>query len=272
MKILVISDIHSNAEALRAILAKEGGADAIWSAGDYTDYGPQPKEALDWIRAHGVAGVRGNHDERVMATWDAGGYDAMPPEKFAWVHYNCCHLQEEDISFLRGMPTFLSLQADGIAYLIAHRYGEGYKIIESQYHFDRFWEEHFSLPGCAAMPRRMIFGHTHRQMIMSFGGDSLWFNPGSVSYRRPDEPSKDAFYAVIRDCRIEMRHVPYDRTPLIEEAKRVRPRMSVEEWRVADFFFGWKEEDGPDLPWLAYNEERKRRRALESMKAGQGAS
>ncbi len=268
MKILVIADIHSNAEALKAIWEKESDADEIWAAGDYTDYGPQPKEALNWIREHHVKTVRGNHDERVLATWDAGGYDSMPPERFAWVHYNCCRLQESDITFLRNMPTFLSLQADGVAYLMAHRYGEGYKIIESQYHFDKFWEEHFALSGCAGMERRMIFGHTHRQMMMSFGGDSLWLNPGSVSYRRPDEPSKDAFYAVIQDGRLTMHHTIYNREPLIEAARLARPHMMVEEWRVADFFFGWKEEEGPDIPWIAYNEERKRRRMMENSSAG----
>jgi len=51
MKALIISDIHSNIYALEAIWAQERDNDIIYCAGDLVDYGPFPKEVLDWVRA-----------------------------------------------------------------------------------------------------------------------------------------------------------------------------------------------------------------------------
>ena len=258
MKLLIISDLHSNVEGVKAIWAKESDADAVYMAGDQVDYGTDPVATIDWVRSHGVHCVRGNHDDRLLRVWSEGRYAQMDPEHFAWVHHNCCRLDEERIAYLRGLPMHLSFIADGYAYLMTHRYGDAYQIIESRYHFDRYWEEHFDLAGAEGLPRRMIFGHSHRQQIMCFGEDRLWLNPGSASYRRPDEPSKDAFYARITDGKITLHHVTYDRRPLYEEARRVRPMMMDDEWRVADFFFGWREEDGPDTAWINELAERRR--------------
>ena len=259
MKILVISDLHSNARGVQAIWERESDADRIYMAGDLVDYGPEPMASIDWVRDHGVHCVRGNHDDRLIRVWQSGEYANLPPEQTAWVHHNCRLLTQSYVDALSALPTHLSFEADGIAYLMTHRYGDAYQTIESRYHFDKYWEAHFDLPGCQGYPRRMIFGHSHRQQIMSFGKDALWLNPGSASYRRPDEPSKDAFYAVIQDGEIDLRHVPYPREALYAEAVRMRPNMMEDEWRVADFFFGWQEEDGPDYPWLELLAERRKK-------------
>ena len=249
MKLLILSDLHSNAEGVRAILQKEGGADAIYAAGDFVDYGTDPAGTIAWVRANGVRCVRGNHDDRLISVYRAGGYAGLPQERCAWVHHNCERLAEADVKFLESLPTHLSFTADGIEYLMAHRCGEGYATIDSQYHFDRYWEENFALPHAPGAERRMIFGHSHRQLVQRHDGRSLWLNPGSASYRRPDEPSKDAFYAVIEDGAILLRHTPYNRTPLAREVQRMRPFLMPEEWHVADFFFCKTEADGPDRPW-----------------------
>ena len=244
MKLLLISDAHSNPLALRAILAREGGADMLCFAGDLVDYGPDPIGVIDWVKAHGVRCVMGNHDENLIRVWREHAYEAVPPERFGWVHHNCRLLSEEQIAFLAGLPEHLCFAADGVAYLMAHRCGEGYRIIENQYDFDRYWDAHFTLPGCAGMERRMIFGHTHRQMVVRLE-NGLWINPGSASYRREDDPDKRAQYAVIEDGRIDLRQVAYDRGPLFAEALRLRPQMAAGEYRVAEFFFGLSEADGP---------------------------
>lgn len=60
--IAVISDIHSNLEALKAVLAQIEGADAIYCAGDIVGYGPDPNECCQLVRQYGVKAVQGNHD------------------------------------------------------------------------------------------------------------------------------------------------------------------------------------------------------------------
>jgi predicted phosphodiesterase len=62
MRILVISDIHSNLPALEAVLADAGEVDAIWQLGDVVGYGPDPNAVVARLDAVGAVGVRGNHD------------------------------------------------------------------------------------------------------------------------------------------------------------------------------------------------------------------
>lgn len=90
MKALLISDIHSNAEGLRAIWAAEG-ADGmpIYAAGDFVDYGTQPEEAVTWARTHGVQGVAGNHDLAVLDLWRGQAFREVPDGELRWAQHNC---------------------------------------------------------------------------------------------------------------------------------------------------------------------------------------
>jgi predicted phosphodiesterase len=62
VRIVVISDIHSNLLALDAVLAKVGSVDAVWHLGDVVGYGPEPDAVVDRLIGLGAVGVRGNHD------------------------------------------------------------------------------------------------------------------------------------------------------------------------------------------------------------------
>lgn len=64
----VISDIHSNLEALQAVLddIEQRGIREIVCLGDVLGYGPNPKECLDLIRERCRVCIMGNHDHAVM--------------------------------------------------------------------------------------------------------------------------------------------------------------------------------------------------------------
>ncbi|MFB3892872.1 MAG: metallophosphoesterase [Phycisphaerae bacterium] len=66
--IAVISDIHSNVEALTAVLddAAARKAEQIICLGDVLGYGPQPKECLDLVMARCSVTLMGNHDYAVL--------------------------------------------------------------------------------------------------------------------------------------------------------------------------------------------------------------
>lgn len=51
MKALIISDIHANIHALRAIEKVETW-DTVYCCGDLTDYGPFPMEVIAWMKEH----------------------------------------------------------------------------------------------------------------------------------------------------------------------------------------------------------------------------
>ena len=81
MKLLILSDVHGNVDALRAIWKEEQDSDKIYCAGDLTDYGAFPEEVIRWMREHHAEVVCGNHDRFV-------NNKEMNPDRFKWIkHY-----------------------------------------------------------------------------------------------------------------------------------------------------------------------------------------
>jgi predicted phosphodiesterase len=64
----IISDVHSNIEALQAVLAdiRERGAEEILCLGDIVGYGPDPEECIDLIERTCRFCLSGNHDYAVL--------------------------------------------------------------------------------------------------------------------------------------------------------------------------------------------------------------
>ena len=77
MRYLIISDLHSNLEALQAVLAAaEGEYEQVICCGDLVGYGPDPDLIVDWVRENASVVVRGNHDDYVCRfdTCDIGNW------------------------------------------------------------------------------------------------------------------------------------------------------------------------------------------------------
>ncbi|MDY6913096.1 MAG: metallophosphoesterase family protein [Planctomycetota bacterium] len=64
----VISDVHSNTAAMRAVLADMAERDIkqVVCLGDVVGYGPEPKECLDLTRGAATVALMGNHDYAVL--------------------------------------------------------------------------------------------------------------------------------------------------------------------------------------------------------------
>ena len=64
----ILSDIHSNLEALEAVLAdiESRDVDRILCLGDIVGYGPNPIECLDIVMARAEFAVLGNHDQGAL--------------------------------------------------------------------------------------------------------------------------------------------------------------------------------------------------------------
>ncbi len=210
MKTLILSDIHANIIALEAILAAEPDCDQIVCAGDLVDYGPFPNETLQCIRQHNVQCVAGNHDQYVLELLNGD----LPYVPGTWLNHNTKALDDEHIDFLRQLPmadTFMHAQT---RWGLVHAY-QDYDTILSAGQFRAFTQATFG-QGL----ERLVFGHTHRQARHYVSNDLMWLNPGSVSYRRPDDPDQSAHYAVLIDQEMYLRSCPYDVRPLFEAIDR----------------------------------------------------
>jgi len=67
MKIVVVSDIHGNPEALKAV---PESWDELCALGDLVNYGPNPGEVVDFARKNAAVVVCGDHDPTIGAGTD----------------------------------------------------------------------------------------------------------------------------------------------------------------------------------------------------------
>ena len=77
-RVLIVTDIHGNRDALDAVVADAGAADRIWCLGDIVGYGPEPSACLAWVRAHCEIVLSGNHD---YAVFDPAVTAGFQPER-----------------------------------------------------------------------------------------------------------------------------------------------------------------------------------------------
>jgi predicted phosphodiesterase len=79
----LISDIHSNLEALQAVLAdiEQHNVTEIYCLGDIIGYGPNPRECIDQVRRCQVV-LLGNHDQGAM--FDPDGFNPPAERAIFW--------------------------------------------------------------------------------------------------------------------------------------------------------------------------------------------
>lgn len=104
MRALIVSDIHSNLEAFRAVLedaTDPGGFDELWCLGDTVGYGPDPKGCIELLRRHNYVGVVGNHD--LAAVGELNPDDFNPSARAAAI-WTSSQLTQEHVRFLSSLP------------------------------------------------------------------------------------------------------------------------------------------------------------------------
>lgn len=217
MKTLILSDIHSNIIALEAIWVQEKDSDFICCTGDLVDWGPHPQEVIAWIKTHDVLTTQGNHDQWVCMNYRQGNIGkTVPLKKRGWEHHNAAKLSEADIRYLESLPEAVTFELDGIHYGLTHLV-KGYDELVSLHAYEQFRQKRFG----GTPFTRLILGHTHRQAIRYLDNDLLWLNPGSVSYRRQDDPDQTAHYMTIVNGRIQFHRLDYDFSPLYKATQKI---------------------------------------------------
>jgi putative phosphoesterase len=106
MRIAVLSDIHSNIQALtRAFeIIDESNIDKVYCLGDIVGYGGNPNECIELIRKRARAVVRGNHDQAII---DADLARSLPRPGRAACEWTRKHLSQENLQYLTSLPLTL---------------------------------------------------------------------------------------------------------------------------------------------------------------------
>ena len=101
MRVLVISDVHSNLEALNAVLAAAEDFGVIWSLGDIVGYGPQPNECIARLNEFEHVAIAGNHDWAVLGKLDLGDFNAYARHANLWTRQQ---LTAQSLAYLEALP------------------------------------------------------------------------------------------------------------------------------------------------------------------------
>ncbi|MEW5805921.1 MAG: metallophosphoesterase family protein [Acidobacteriota bacterium] len=221
MKYFLLSDIHSNLEALDAVLenARSRGEGEFVVLGDIVGYGANPNEVIARVRdLKPIVMIRGNH-EKVIAGWEEEDeFNAAAQAAVKWTQDS---LTEENRDFIRSLPGGPIGIHDEV--LASH----GTPIDEDDYLFS----EYDAMNIFKKIDFRIcFFGHTHFPMVFALDGETLYYyspgkgnvkvkieeglryliNPGSIGQPRDRIP--DASYAIYESesKMVSFIRVPYD--------------------------------------------------------------
>jgi predicted phosphodiesterase len=232
MRYFILSDIHSNIEALEACVdrAKNAGYDSVLCCGDIVGYGPNPVEAIDVIRALNAVTIRGNHD-RVAAGLDEA--EQFNPNARLAAYWTRAKLSDSYRGYLANLPPG-PLEINEYAQLV-----HGAITDEDDYIFtEADADENLLL----ADKKITFFGHSHFPGVFSLGREGystmartyecdeftavkcepdtkMFVNPGSVGQPRDSDPRASFAIWDQDDSRIEFYRVEYD---IRETQKKMR--------------------------------------------------
>jgi hypothetical protein len=110
MRVLVISDIHSNCTALEAVLAGAGTVDEIWCLGDLVGYGPDPNAVVSLLRGlpH-LTCLLGNHDVAVIGKMPFETFNGEARRSLVWTE---TQLSADNMEYLRTLPRSSKVRGD----------------------------------------------------------------------------------------------------------------------------------------------------------------
>jgi predicted phosphodiesterase len=222
MRILILSDLHSNGTALDAALdAAKDRWDLSVCLGDVVGYGPDPNYVTARLRALGTTTIRGNHDKAVTGLMPTEDFNPVAKAAVDWTR---AQLEPKHMAWLSALPKG-PLEADGI--VLVH----GALQDEDEYVFTPEQALESLLDSTAIAT---FFGHTHHQGGFSYRDEDLeilqirpraaesfaalrveptrryLLNPGSIGQPRDGDPRAAFAIADLEHNVVEFWRVPYD--------------------------------------------------------------
>lgn len=248
----IISDIHSNLAALRAVLddAERRKVETIYCLGDIIGYGPEPAECLDLIAQRVKASLCGNHDHAVF--YEPMNFNVSAERAAFWTRSAID--DEPDAAKRNKRWQFLGslsprLEIDGMLFV----HGSPRKPI-NEYLFP---DDVYTNPGKLhsnfdRMQQMTCFcGHTHVPGVFvddpyfeppeelgpsnryALGDEKVIVNVGSVGQPRDRDPR--ASYLIVYGEEIEFARVEYD---IDVTAKKIRGNPNLDDFLAARLYEG----------------------------------
>lgn len=175
--VAILSDIHGNSEALKAVL-KDLPADVkeLWILGDLVGYYYNIKEVLELLSPYNNKMIKGNHEVLLeMSRTSAVAKDEYKKKYGSSLELALSELDGTQLDFFKNLPETLVVEDK---YRLSH--GAPWDVDQYVYPdslvdiYDQFLQ----------YPEQIFFlGHTHYTMDISYKGKRI-INPGSVGQQR----------------------------------------------------------------------------------------
>jgi diadenosine tetraphosphatase ApaH/serine/threonine PP2A family protein phosphatase len=194
MRVAVISDVHANYHALRAVLGQidDAGVDALWCLGDTVGYGPRPNECCETVEERAVQCLVGNHDLVVLGELALSDFNDEAAVAAVWTSQI---LTEASRAFLAPLKPLAELDGVDLFHASAR---------------DPIWEYVLTEEAARATlelsaASLVLVGHSHVALALTLDGQEVggglapegsevdlsgrWLlNPGSVGQPRDGDP------------------------------------------------------------------------------------
>lgn len=219
MKICFFSDIHGNGYAFDAFLKEMERCkpDKIIFGGDFAGYYYDADRIISKMRELRFTCVLGNHDKMLLELLD-GERKAEPLIERYGSSYErlACNIQKENEQFLRQLPLFYEMEADGVKLGFFHGSPRDYQN-------DRIYPD-TEITDSAELALfekydYVFSGHTHHKLVKQFG-KTILINPGSAGQQRDGKGTSYALFDT--GLRVwEICAFPYDVESLEQDVDRL---------------------------------------------------
>ncbi|RMG61256.1 MAG: metallophosphoesterase [Deltaproteobacteria bacterium] len=221
MKVAVISDVHSNMDALSVVLDDiEGeGVAQVWCLGDLVGYNAEPDACIEEVRKRCTYVVLGNHDAAVAGHFEPLHFNLAARAAVEWTRKV---LKRDNLAYLDRLPSARSVTeeillvhgspSDPEAYIMGISQAES----ELQYLFQRLRKRicffgHTHVPVLYGMTRSGEVFHEPGEGEVRLDQENLYLiNPGSVGQPRDGDPRASYLVLDLRELTVKWVRLVYD--------------------------------------------------------------
>ena len=219
-QVAVITDVHANASALGAVLARieRLGIERVFCGGDLVGYGPHPNAVCAVIAEREIPTIYGNYDYAIARDQEDCGCAYVTPHDRELgqlsVLWTLANTDQASKDFMRGLPFDLRFPVGDHEVHLVH--GSPRKV--NEYLFEDKPDSLYERLAAAEPARVLVFGHTHKPWVREHGG-VLFVNCGSVG--KPKDGDPRAAFAILSAGaaapRVTIERVEYDAHAVAEE-------------------------------------------------------
>jgi len=174
MRVGVISDLHSNIYALKALTNRAENIDVWICLGDFVGLFPNVNEVVDYIRLNSMISVKGDH-EFYLLNDEKMEYSFTGNQS---IEFQRKTITRNNLKFIQNLNETISIEIDGLKFFCTHflsqdhnnrnrtgKYTIDLKVLDKKY-------DNYDV---------VLWGHSHLPAAVC-GKKTIYLNPGSAGF------------------------------------------------------------------------------------------